>query len=800
VTRNKLRLVRISLSFSAAVLLLMITACQSSERVQPDSGRADGGNPKAVSVGSDQRGIKKLDISDEDAEILIRFLRGKRFAASVDESVQSRTVSVGSLIADQIKEPSVGNLVTWFNFVPDLDDNPYARTARSEINRALASELSFSGFSFNPVVAKALQQAGVTSRAGLEQLDVDSFATSKALITKARDLVSQALLDFGYAGIFVTVNNPWTELDLEINGNKIGTLVPRPTAQYRRFLVQLSGDADGNRFVDFSIETPYDATGANELRFHESVELRQSMWAKFEVSPALVPALSIGMTPGNPTGTPVVLAGDTVALTVESPIESELTDIVWIELAGASTERVETQDILDSTGGSTPYFGLIAWAEIRDMVVAEKTGWRPGAPRGFYGTIGSDNRAEMLAGGYLNERVIGTGSSIEWTPQIESPNANIVVLARNKSGLWGIAKRHVPVIDLRPAAWARPYANIRYHKATAHEAAQLDWSHVNQVALVAGILGNMTFLGIEDRSMKIEICTTPFSEAHMPARSLHIDYGDGSDEQLELRAGGVILEHSYAEPGRYVIAVTATGLDQLERKMRSYVSVQPKPVAAEVIHQTTSPATDEDAEDTAAQSAARLFGDAVWRWAEKVANALADEHPEVEISHIHSHLQRAVVDLFDEALVQRFMAHGASVFERDAAWTEAVSSRGSLESRGVFESEDARLGSESESRHVVAYKLIQAGVTLEDVGVGLAVRTSHVRAYVRIHEPATGLVTFAREISTEVSDLVLHTELSDRVWEGWNDQPSDWMIYQDRVLDWRSPVTDTEQDSNSESE
>ena len=47
--------------------------------------------------------------------------------------------------------------------------------------------------------------------------------------------------------------------------------------------------------------------------------------------------------------------------------------------------------------------------------------------------------------------------------------------------------------------------------------------------------------------------------------------------------------------------------------------------------------------------------------------------PEFEISHIHSRLQRPVVDLFDAELVQELMRSGNKIYDRDRVFNEAVS-------------------------------------------------------------------------------------------------------------------------------
>ena len=45
-------------------------------------------------------------------------------------------------------------------------------------------------------------------------------------------------------------------------------------------------------------------------------------------------------------------------------------------------------------------------------------------------------RSGLLSGQTKSERIIGYGPQVSWTPQCESPDVQIVVLARNQNGLW----------------------------------------------------------------------------------------------------------------------------------------------------------------------------------------------------------------------------------------------------------------------------------------------------------------------------------------------------------------------------
>ena len=747
-------------------LLVATSACESTKatRAEPLPSSA----AKGVSTAEDTRGLDKLNLSDDDKAILSGFLRTRKATKTALEGG-----GVGGAASSLLGSPTIGSLAMWFNQVPDVKDNPFTGVARREVQAGRESELTFANLKLNPTVRKALIASGVFDKASLQKLDVESFANGVNLITQVRNLISAALLELNYAGLLVQIDNPWTELDLKIDGTKIGDLEPDPVPQWRRFLVQLSGEIDGNRIVDLSIQAP-SASGEPALRYHESIELRRGGTTRLSMTPAAAPTLSIGLQAGQPTGTPVVLAGDTVTLKVESPVESSLTDIAWIELAGASPSAVEGSHVESAVGGSTNVMGLIAWARLRDLVVAEKSGSRGSNSGVIYGDIGGPANPDMLAGGYLNERIIGTGTSITWTPRIESPDTVIVVLARNRNGLWGLAQRDVPVMDLRPGIWPRPLAHIDFNRTIVSDATNLAWTRIGQISVVAGILSNMTFLAVEDDPIRINICTTPFSEAHVPPKSIDVDFGDGQSQTLTTDHIPTQITHAYAQPGRYKLAVTATGIDGLQRTMTSHMRISARPVVA------AAPAAESEPEDedqlSAGQSTAVLFSDAVEHWAALVATALSPKLEQIELSHIHSDLQRPVVDLFDESLVGRFRAAGTSVFERDAIWSEAIANRGALHADRAFAHQDEMLAARESARPVVGYKLIKAGVTVQPVGAGLAVRTADIRAYVRVHDRSTGEIVFAREIDTALSDLVPFSQFDRVPKNAWNDQPEGWMI------------------------
>ena len=253
--------------------------------------------------------------------------------------------------------------------------------------------------------------------------------------------------------------------------------------------------------------------------------------------------------------------------------------------------------------------------------------------------------------------------------------------------------------------------------------------------------------------------------------------------------------------------------------MTSKVSVRPvKPNETQVVAK--------EKENRPAPSAADLFGEAVGIWAQEVVRRVNDQMasaPELEISHIHSRLQRPVVDLFDAELVQELMRSGNKIYDRDRVFNEAVSNYGALDPNPVFGgrkiskqhqiqsllhrdtqipeenlkiaidlydevngSLDSTSTEASESHYVLAYKLYKAGTQVESARNGLAVRNAEVSGHVRIHNPDTNEIIFAGDVSASVSDLISKPTLTMGNWESWNDRPSEWMLDLRPDTDWES--------------
>ena len=208
---------------------------------------------------------------------------------------------------------------------------------------------------------------------------------------------------------------------------------------------------------------------------------------------------------------PVVMAGDTEKLLLK--VASSLTDdVVWMNLA-QDHKFDRASDIINASGGSKATVGLYGLNS--ELVVQDEIQRSQGVLR-----------SGLLSGQTKSERIIGYGPTVSWTPQYESPDLQIVVLARNQNGLWGIAKRSTPVMDLRPAIWAKPLVNVEVESGSDFGAAEGPWTLVKHVHSVQNLLSRLSFQATAGQQILIDLRSTPFSEAHAHADG-SVAYGDG---------------------------------------------------------------------------------------------------------------------------------------------------------------------------------------------------------------------------------------------------------------------------------
>ena len=708
-------------------------------------------------------------------------------------------------------------LADWVNQPPDPQGNPFSEAAISQLVAEMGSQEAYKDWDISSATRMALGQLGHKSAEEIQKVDLEDFAESDELFDAFHDMVYQGLLNADYAGISTSAYNPWCDLDLLIDGVKLSTLPAAPAPTPRKFCLWIPLYQDGtefvdqNRFVDVSTDGPTNTSGHKAYRYQQPVEVTRGQTKNISsLSPSAAPALSIAVFGARAaTGTPVVMAGDTVQLQVESPAEAALTDdVVWIELGSKPTSSIEPSDIINASGGSKATVGLLAWTELRELVVQDEL-------QRSKGMMGSG----LLSGQTKSERIIGYGPKVSWTPQSESPDVQIVVLARNQNGLWGIAKRPTPVIDLRPAVWAKPLVHVEIASGSDFASTEEPWTLAKHVQSVQNFLDLLTFQPTAGQQVSIDLPSTPFSEAHVPIQMIQVAYGDGGSSSFVAGAMPSRVQHTWKTPGVYDLTVTATGVDGLDRTMTSKVNVQPaKPNEA--------PVAAKAKENRPAPSAADLFGEAVGIWAQEVVRRVNDQMastPELEISHIHSRLQRPVVDLFDAELVQELMRSGNTIYDRDRVFNEAVSNYGALDPTPVFggpktlkmhqilpllhrdtqiSEENLRIAMElydeahgtpnattaetSETHYVLAYKLHTAGTQIKDARNGLAVRNAKVSGHIRIHNPATHEIIFADDVSASVSDLISKPTIKMGNWESWNERPSEWMLDLRPDTDWES--------------
>lgn len=742
-------------------------------------------------------------------------------------------------------------LAEWLNNSSKLEESPIQFVVRGQLEAAIASTLEFNRLTIAPAVRTALSQKGYVTKQALNELDVESFLNSDELFDALQELVFDGLLAANYAGLNALVVNPWQDIDLYVDGIKLGEIEKSPAGKVKRFCLWLpDNETDGNRFVDIGIKFPTDTDGNDGLRYQSSVELEKGVSAVCRISPYPTPALSIGIRSQNSTNTPVVLAGDVVYLTLESPIESELTDIVWIELGGRDTDTLSAENIINPPTGSTSAKGLMAWLELRRLIKSDWEGNKASAP-----TTQRGMQQSVLNGRFDEERIVGFGSQITWSPRVESPEIGLVALARNQEGLWGIVKRSVAVIDLRPAVWAIPQADVEIDPVSLQKLnEQSSWSDSSTVELVSKILEEVKFQVPTATPVNISLRTSPLSEAQMPLEQTVVDFGDGSPPvNLE---GRTAISHTWQSSGEYVLKVTATGIDGISRVISSKVTAAAASLP-EVKLEPKAEAKIEQPRRGPAESSSELFARTAKEWTEKLAQAatvpvqahVQDGKYSIEVSHIHAQLQRPVVELFDGHLVSSLIDSGYLVHERDRVFTEAVKNYGSIASRDFFgaamnnepdqllkekferwlldnnhsvETEEflkvlglyRELNSEQNnfedsidpsskdeepsvvqpriSQLVLAYKLSKAEVKVSEVGADLAVRNCEIRGFARVINKSTNEVIFSKEITASISGLISEPALRRLNSGGWSDQPSDWMLNSEPEVTWELPIPSEE--------
>lgn len=725
-------------------------------------------------------------------------------------------------------------LAEWCNTSYGPDDNPFQGAVRGQIEKAIGSSLAYDRLQINTTTRSALANFGCRTKEDLRKLDVDKFVKSEHLFDAFHNLIFDGLLAADYAGLNALVVNPWRDLSLYVDGLKLGEIKKSPAEKIRKFCLWLpENDVDGNRFVDVGIKFPTDVQGNAPLRFHKSVQLQRGVATPCRVNPYPTPALSIGVRSQNSTGTAVVLAGDSVTLQIESPIESDLTDIVWIELGGRATNELKVENILNPPTGSSTAKGLMAWLQLRDLVMDD--------------VIRSDDPAKssqkqltasVLSGRFDEERVLGFGNTISWIPQVESSNIGIVALARNQSGLWGIVKRSFAVIDLRPVVWGLPQTDVEIpQKSLKQLSDQSSWTGASTAEVVSKILRELQFTVPVGSPVGVSLRTNRLSEAQMPIQQIVVDFGDGTPpvELAERKA----INHTWQAGGEYVMKITATGIDGISRDMLTNVTASLPRVAAQIEPEDKKPV------NSPAESSSELFARAAKEWSQELSQAVAatldQQKWTLEISHIHTELNRPVVELFDGHLMTSLLNAGCQVAERDRVFTEAVEYFGSTTSQNMFgesmnnlpklpkdldekierwllnndnevgtdeffqvarfyiDNVETLIQSEGDAqserdadepkndRLVLAYKLSEAGVKISDVGAGLAVRECQIQGFARVIHPETKKVLFSQEIVTTISGIISTPRIPQPRSEGWNDRPSDWMLNLEPEVTWESP-------------
>ena len=339
----------------------------------------------------------------------------------------------------------------------------------------------------------------------LGDLDIQEFVKSDELFTAFHNLVFEGLLAADYAGLNALVVNPWRDIDLYVDGAKIGEIKKSPAEKVRKFCLPLEdNDLDGNRFVDVGIKFPTDNQGNASLRFHTSIELQKGP-SHFLTKSARTQCTGIGIRSKPNRNTRSLFAGDSVILSLESPVESDLTDVVWMELGGRNTSGLQAKNVLNPPEGSSTAKGLMAWLRLRDLVQDDQN--RHGD---FKKRSQREMGATILNGRFDEERIIGSGQSIAWSPKVESPEIGIVA----KQSKWALGhsqtvRRRTCVLRSGPSHRRM----LKFRQSLERLSDQSGWAEAGTVELVSDILKEVQFTVPTGSPVDISLHTSPLSES-----------------------------------------------------------------------------------------------------------------------------------------------------------------------------------------------------------------------------------------------------------------------------------------------
>jgi hypothetical protein len=674
----------------------------------------------------------------------------------VSRSIRQTLASMGLLTQEQI--------AAWFNEPPDRED-PFAAAMVEEIRTALRSatgEGTLADLELSAATRRVLGQVDVTSLAELRRFDLDRISKDRLAQTASRAEIVQRMRMDGWTSLVATVANPARASQLSLNGIPFGSLQLVSAEVSRQFLVLLPGDSsDESQIVTLSVEVPSSETGLPPARWFRDLELRRRGETRLSISVSSAPAPSIGFEPTRRLSPSAIYAGDEVGVFVEGASE----DTIWVFVPNMG--ELDARSYKATPAGSTAFSGLAAWFELRSLIASGQSG-----------------RRSALAGSPVGSRIVGRGSRITWTPELESPDALMVALVRGPDGFWGLASRPIAVADLRPGVFLLPDLPL---ETSPDFLQQVDRAFRSfsplSIYRTHWALQRLTYVTTLPNGVDFDLLTDDLFEASLPLESVSIDFGDGSPPVRidATRVPGARLSHRYSAPGRYRVSLTSRDSMGLSRSQSTTVLVNPAPVAASPMPRPRPAAPPRPAPPPPARTVESgvgtlgLLAAAIDRLADSVANTLDTTAPGriVSLSQVLDTADRAAFDLVDQAIVSTLLERGATVLERDS-WYLAGIDRGGLLIADAPLAGVARGRELSRGEVVIGCKIRRMEVQVQQVG-DLSIRTARILAFVRIHDASTEQILADRLIDIELSDSLSSAGIAP-AGTPWNAYPDGFLM------------------------
>ncbi len=647
-------------------------------------------------------------------------------------------------------------IAAWFNEAK-ADADPFFVEMAAEIRGIDTAATGFDAKRVSAPTLAALAAMGITTPKGVSGFDLKRLEDSDKAFDLCRNDVAAAMQSEGWTVVRAEVRNAPKSTLLSINGSSIGSVPEGAVATWKRFLVDPPCDpTDRAVYATLSVDIPDPETGLPAARWFRDFEFVRGGELRTSIDVATVPLPSIGFTASTPLEPGVVYAGDSVALSVEGGSA----ETQWFLFGGPETLR--TSNTPSAPSGVSMAAGLAGWQRLRQASAAA-----------------ASPRSTLLDGARVAPLRIGTGGSFVWRPEFETPSARIGVLTRGPSGYWGFAERSVAVADLRPGLWMVPSLPLDPASAEAlMGGGGLASVEPTGIHATHALLSEIVYAARTGSEVAFDLRGDEFIEASMPLAGVTVDFGDGT-APVDVSAEDAMraqLAHTFAEDGDYRVLVTtrdAMGFSRTHavnvRATADAPAAPPAPLVA--IRRPAGVSLRVAAQ--AAGSSFSLFDQLAKEFAGAVAarTARAWQGASVALVHHHDEVNPDLVDMLDAAIVERLLAEGATVLERDAAYQRGIL----LPPVGADPALDPRIPSQPEAERLVQYKLKRAQVEIRPAGPMLA-RTARILAYVRVHDRATMRILHEGEIATTLGDTVVAAETDGDGSGAWDSFPEGFLV------------------------